>query len=363
VLEEWDLALAEKLDMSMRIEPGALLQWCEPGEIEEHGPTKAARRAYSRRLSQTPGVVCLKTVGVDAEVEIEEIVPIHAEGGPVDEAFHTLRAAWELPDGQELVEGCEVYRHAREIGLGFYYRWRVPAPKVWLEKRKAWGAWCREKLSGSRTFDSPDDVAQAFPRQPELLEWRAVRDSYKPETTLVWIDTSVLRLCVQWLKDHDGIAATEHSQFGEALAKMADVPYFGAGGVDFLGRSIEDFEGRSCVASIAANGEGRNLHKRLNARGRLVGFDQMLICSPPPNGPIWEQLLGRLHRTGLLTKLCKYWVIMGCREQNTAFWQALRDAENCARDLNGEEPKLTIADITATPLEDQPSGWCWGNVK
>ena len=37
VLEEWSFALDERLDWGSQIEPGALLSWCEPGEVEQYG--------------------------------------------------------------------------------------------------------------------------------------------------------------------------------------------------------------------------------------------------------------------------------------------------------------------------------------
>lgn len=350
VLEEWDLALAEKLDMFNRIDPGCLLDWCEPGEIEALGRTNAGRVAFARRLDETPGVVCHHVAPEDigAEIHISEIVPEYSPA--VLDAFRELRDNWKLPDGQELVEGCEIYRHARELALGFYYRWKYPAPKDWLERRKAFFGWVRSELSYSRTYDSPDELVRDNPYQPEWLHWKAIRDSYKPETELVWVDAGVLMTCRQWIQEHDGIVFTEHSQFGEQLAAATDVPYFGAGGLDYLKRSIEHFEGRACVASIAANSEGRDGLKR---------FRECLITSPMPNGPQWEQTLGRLHRLGTTHKRLDFYVLVGCKEQSSAFWQAMRDAE-LAHYLNKEEPKLLLANVGVTPIENQGRGVQWG---
>jgi hypothetical protein len=348
-LEDWDCALSEKIDMSNRIHPGALLQWCEPGEIEEFGIINAARRAFSRRLDQTPGVVChhVAPEDVGADIIIRELVPDVCKA--TLDAFQLLREKWELPNGQELVDGCEVYRHSREMALEFYYVWKNPAPRDWLDARKAWGGWVREKLKYSRTYDSPDDVARAFPAQPELLAWKAVRDSYRPETRIEWLGMGVLNQCAQWLREHDGVVFTEHTQFGEQLARLAGVPYFGAGGRDSVtGIGIDDYHGRACVASIASNSEGRNLQR----------WHKMLVTSPPPNGPGWEQLIGRLHRLGQFAKCVEVWVIQSSLEQSSAFWQAVADAE-LAEHANKEEPKLALAEILVTPLDELPKGPRW----
>ena len=351
-LEEWALALDEKIAEFARADPGALLTLDD--QIEDtDSPLAAARRKVARRLFDTPGVIRMTSAGlIDATIEIRELqVP---KSDKIEDAFEKLRNELELPDGQELVEACEIYRHARELALGFYYKWRVPAPTEWRNKRKAWFGWVRSKLSGSRTYDSPDELAKAFPNQPEWLDWKAIRNSYKPDTILVWIDTAILNECLSWIRSNAGIVFVEHSHFGTALANLAQVPYFAGGGEDALGRSIEDFEGRVCVASIAANGEGRNLHRRRNGSGRLVGFDKMLVVSPPPNNPAWEQLLGRLHRQGMLSDRVSVEVIINAKEQGSAFWQSVRDAENCARDLNDEAPKLLDAEISVRTEDEWP---------
>lgn len=352
ILDDFDCALSEKIDMSNRIHPGVLLEWCLSGEIEEFGLTNAARRGFARRLDQTPGVLChhVAPADVGADIVIREIVP---QARPaIDGAFELLRGKWELPDGQELVDGCEIYRHAREMSLGFHYHWKFPAPPNWLSARKAWGAWVREKLKHSRNYDSPDDVARAYPSQPELLAWRAIRDTYRPETSISWLDMgtdSPMSVCVRWLKEHDGIVFTEHTQFGEQLARLAGVPYFGAGGRDSAtGLGIDDYHGRACVASIASNSEGRNLQR----------WHKALVTSAPPNGPAWEQLIGRLHRLGQKASLVEIWVVMGCLEQYQAFWQSVADAE-LAEHGNKEEPKLQLAEILVTELEDLPKGARW----
>jgi hypothetical protein len=222
-------------------------------------------------------------------------------------------------------------------------------PSDWLDKRKRFGQFIREKLKGSRHYDSPDEVACAFPEADEVKDWRAVRKSYTPETTIVWLDSGPLRRCVEWLRG-GGIVWVETTAWGEAIAQLAHVPYFGAGGLDSAGRSIDQFQGRGCVASVGANGEGRNLQR----------FCRMLVTATLPNGPQWEQTIGRLHRIGQVADEVTVDVLVGCKEHVEPFWQSVRDA-NLHKHGDGGDPKLLLAAIDFPASENLPIGHPWGN--
>ena len=335
VVEDWDLCLGEKLDMAFsRLSPGPLMQWARQGDVEALGLLNAARAAYQRRYSSTKGVICYHVAAEDIGVPIEvnpinlwELPGYHADC-TIEQAFDVLRGKMELPDGQELVEGVEIYQHAREEKLGFYTKWKYPAPAEWMLKRKAFGSFVRSHLAGNSRYDSPEEVVLAFPLAQEVVEWKAIKDSYKPETIIIWIDSGPVLRCVDWLKE-GGIVIVQHVAFGEALAQLAGVPYFGAGGVDARKQSIEHFQGKSCVASMFANGEGRNLHFRehpANPAARL-GFKRMLLTSVPRNGPELEQVIGRIHRLHCLADKAVVDVLVGCAEDVTTFEQCIRDSE------------------------------------
>ena len=228
----------------------------------------------------------------------------------VEKAFEGLRDLWVLPDVTEIVEAVEYQRHARTLPLGYWLKWKYPAPPEWLSRRRAWAAFQREVLGSSRTLDSPLEVERAYPHAPELSAWREIKNTYEPETTVVWIDGTPLARAAEWLK-HGGVAFTENTSFGEALAHVGKVPYFGAGGEDAAGRSIEHFTGKACVASAQANSEGRNLQR----------WSRMLFDMPPQNGPAWQQRLGRLQRPGQEADEVQCDVLIGCYEHLASFWQ------------------------------------------
>lgn len=342
-LEEWCFALDGGTNWANRLEPGALLAWADGGT-----DTEAARRGFQKRLAETPGVIVYHVpqdnIGADIEITGEVL---HAPPEMTD-AWDHLRGndargfrKWELPDGTELVEGCEVYRHARELALGFYYKWRRPGPEPWMNARKAYGQFTREKLKTGR-WDSPDEVAKAHPGASEVTDWQGIRSSFEPETTIVWLSMHALHVCAEWLRG-GGVCFVEHVLFGQALSVLAKVPFFGRGGLDANGASIEHYQGKACIASLGSNTEGRNLQR----------YSRMLVTSPVPNGLQLEQLLGREHREGQDADVVEVTVLVGCYEGCAAFWQSVEDARTDTIHQNHKVlmARIDVIELTALPPE------------
>jgi hypothetical protein len=337
-VEEWADALDERLDMGSRCEAGVLLQWCDPAEVAEMGELRAIRRAYRRRLAETPGVVIYSVPAstIGAELHITEHVQ---EAGPaVTDAFNSLRN-WVLPDGTEIVEALDMARHVRTMPLGYWLRWKYPAPEVWLTKRKAYFSFVRAPMGGR--YDSPDEVARAFPDAAEVTEWRAIRESYKPETVAQWIDGGAIAYAREWIAKSPGVVFCDNTAFSDALAHVAGVPFFGPGGLDVAGRSIEGFSGPACVASTRANGEGRNLQR----------WHRGLLMQPPPNNLQMQQNLGRWFRIGQKSTRVDVTVFVGCAEHASNLRQCVADAQYATDGAMGDDSQLLdIADIQ------------WGNI-
>lgn len=79
-----------------------------------------ARKAFHRRLVSTPGVICsLNDEQVDCSLYI--VGKIYKVNDATEQNFETLRDLWETPDGWALSEAVDVWRHARELALGFHY--------------------------------------------------------------------------------------------------------------------------------------------------------------------------------------------------------------------------------------------------
>jgi hypothetical protein len=314
-LESWCQALDEEGQWSdCRRPPGALL---------ELGPGDNPRDIYRRRLIETPGVVASQGQGCPASILISPWgvkPPVK-----IQEALKLLRRKWELPDGQQIISAADLWRHAREISLGFWYRWDpLPPPLEWLEIRREWCAYVREVLSRSRTLDTEGDVLRAHPDR--ATDWLAVRGTYTPRTVPEWITTDVLDA----VDLNDGIIWVEHRIVGEYLDRR--YPYYGEMGRGRAG-DIDDARGPVC-ASIAACSEGRNLQR----------YGKNLLLSVPTTGDRWEQLLGRTHREGQTADTVEVEVYLGCAESRDGFRQAVSDA-TYQSELTGEVRKLLIADL------------------
>jgi len=271
------------------------------------------------------------------------ITPVEPDmNADVDDAFVKLRTLWELPDGQPLADGLSMWRHARELALGFFYKWSPPAPPEWMARRKAWCSACRQILgTNRRNLDSELQVSKAvadglYPEKTDIYKaWVEIRDTFEPNTIPVWLDDSAIKACIQWAKQGPGIIWTEHDAFARKLALDSGLPYFGKQGKDAKGRMIEDaYPEEIVIASIASNGEGRNLQ----------AWSRSLVTSPPPSGSTWEQVLGRCHREGQKADEVSYEYLVTCREHHVAIQQALADARYIEHST-GQAQKINYADI------------------
>lgn len=362
--EEWALALDEKVSDEARYLPGALLKLCADEDYEGGASdVVAVRRGYRRRLLETPGVVSAIAGGevVDAGLTIRAIT--YDVSKTTDRHFRTLRGdpedrenfpGWFTPDGWALSQPVDVWRHARELALGLHYAWDPRPPEDWRNARRDWAAFVREVLSRSRTLDSELQVANACDAgkldATALNRWRAVKDTFKPNSVAVWHDDSALKVCAEWMKT-PGIVWTEHAWFAERLSEVTGSRYFGAKGLAADGVFIDDASaGEAIIASIDANKEGRNLQK----------WHRNLVVSMQDGADVMQQLIGRTHRTGQEEDVTVD-ILLGCREHANAMRKALAAAE-AVRDTTGEDSKLLMADL------DWPSdaaiasfrGWRWG---
>jgi hypothetical protein len=336
-IEEWSLALDAKVPEGRRLELGALARL---------GP-------YRERLTQTPGVVMTQEPPIAIPLVIRGellTIPPVCEG-----ALARLRETWETPDGHPIVDGIAAWRHAQEIALGFYYRWNPRPPEWWLLPRKAWAQTCREILSSNRrNLDTEYQAVMAvceghYPHaRPALDAWLAVRDRFEPNVEPVWLSDHAVNRIAAWMAEGPGIVWTAHRALGQRFGAL----YYGSEGLNADGRPIERHPHNvPLVASVAANGTGRNLQ----------AWNRNLIASAPPSGSTWEQLLGRTHREGQRAPEVTADVLFGCVEALDGFWRAVTDAAY-AEEITGQAQKLTHADTDGVPDTAPAFGaqWCKG---
>lgn len=351
-VDEWALCLDDRIENEFqRVEPGALLELAKPEEIAEYGELVAARRGFRRRLRETPGVVASAATGTAVDVGLT-IQPLKYDVSPAMSGhFEVLRNEKVAPNGDELWEAADVWRHAKEMALGFYQRWDPPPPEEWRAARKAWFQFVRGVLSRSRTWDSPEHVAQACDMgklpNAQLEAWRKIKDTFVPNPVPNWVDDSALQVCIRWMRQGPGLVWTEHVPFAERLSKMTGAKYYGAKGLAADGQFIDDGDpNKSVIVSVDANREGRNLQRK---------WSRNLITSPMEGADVWQQLLGRTHRPGQMRDV-EVDVLLGCAEHARAWTKAVAGAF-AIRDTVGAESKLLIADTDAWPDADEMAMW------
>lgn len=351
-LDTWARCLDDKVDD--RAETGALVKLMseEEKELALEGPEEelaAVRSAFRRRLTETPG--CVATA--DGEVEGVELhlIPLDPGGTTdcpeINAKMALMRSTWETPDAWPIADGIAMWRHARELALGFHYVWDPRPPPEWMAARAAWAQWCREVLKHNRRgVDTEKQVKDAVDagvyRDDGLLAaWRAIEPTFEPNTIPVWHSTEALDHAAEWLAEHDGIVWTEHTHFAKELAKRSGKPYFGRQGKDAKGRPIELHSG-PCIASISSNGTGRNLQ----------AWDRNLIMSLPQSPLTVEQLLARTHRPGQTSSAVKTWIYCGGYEHIAGYWLARQGAEYQKRSLGSAQRLLYSHSDSMPRLEE-----------
>lgn len=332
VMDDWCRALDVNVAPHRRLAPGAL------DKIKSH-PFEGIRIAYQKRLTETPGVVASQDGPLPIALEINShLLPSPQEFEP---HWKALRKDWCTPDGWQCADGVEIWRHARELGLGMYYTWDPRPPQDWVLARAAWGSASREIIKNNkRHLDTELQVREAvqeglYPQAARALaDWTAIQKTFEPNVVPVWVSDHAIQWIVDWAKKAPGIVWVSHRYLGERLEK-AGLPYYGSQGLHApTGRQIEDAPPtRTIAASIAANGTGRNLQ----------AWHRNLITGVPPNGAIFEQLLGRTHRDGQKNEKVLADVLMGCYEDVKGFWRAVEDAQY-QEEITGQSQKMCYGD-------------------
>lgn len=282
--------------------PGALLEFCEPGEH--------VRSGFRNRLISTRGFVATDTPSVNIPLRINRRAP-----PPIPDQINLMlagvRETWTRPDGEEFTNPLDVSRCLRELACGLFYRWKFPRGEdvetitQWLEVRKAWNKELRFKLlSRAEHLDSEHLCTLAAMRfhgdlssTDELPSWdseiwpawREVKDSVRPDTEAVRVSDYLICDAAEWASSHVGIVWYETDDFGVWLSEITGLHKHG-GGVH-AGDLIKAEKGEnSIIASVKAHGRGRD--------GLQFLFSDQLVVQPFSSSKLWEQALGRLHRQG-----------------------------------------------------------------
>ena len=365
-IEPWAMILDEHPDPRMVFDPKPLAPLLEPGEALTHANV---RKAFRRRLVQTPGVVQSTDDGVEASLRVD-FKAIDFKG-VADDTWVRLRLG-TTPEGFELVDQMQIWSASYKMGCQFYHTWDPRPPKPWLDLRAQWARYARKILAVNRSnIDTEAQVKDAvlndsrwsdyktddslFTAGETLEAWQAVEKDHPLPSVTRWEGTEVVEAAAKWLRKagKGSLVWVEWHGLGEAIAKAAGVPFHREGGIcQEDGIYVEDREGAPLVIGRQSNSEGRNLQHH---------WHRNLFVVPPTNGLQLEQALGRTHRPGQPQDEVTAEVWMLCAEHVNAVSRIFRDSPYLRDTISGQV-KLLIADTTAPNIDDLPSGIKWSGV-
>lgn len=296
-----------------------------------------ARQGYGTFLKNVPGIIAADTTDIAASliISVDKVTDYH-----INSNYGKLLKKWELPNGEEICTAPEFYRHARELACGFYYLWKTQPPEYWRMARLNYGRFIRKMLLHSREFEAPSQVDREYSTAYEVKTWKEIEKDFIPETEPVWFSNSVLNEAVSKV-GKSGLLWYQHKAVGSRLALDYRIPTFGSKGLNILdGSNIYDCESDIVAVSVKALGEGFNLQK----------WNRNVIISAPANGRVWEQMLGRTHRSGQEADEITVSYLSALPFRDEDLRKAIDDAKYIAS-TTAQQQKLTIADIIGLTME------------
>lgn len=319
-------------------EPGALTYFCEAQE--------SIREAFSKRLSQTPGVILTteSAAGMPIELRLFTICP----PASVLAAMGKLQSEWAW-DGEEYTGALDIARLERQFTQGFFYRaiWPGKPDREWTAKRNAWQRAIRARLThqNRQGQDSPallEAMAERGEWTPlEWLEWCEVRHRDPPGREAVEVDKYLVNIASNWRDaGESGIIWIDSPVVGDWL-QTTGIKYYGEGADDEVNALAEDcarkarlgLPGIPTIAlSIRAHGTGKNLQ----------AWARNLVLYPPASGDTWQQMIGRTHRPGQLADQVQVDVVLASDSALRAYEEAISNAKFTQQTMT-EPHKLLLA--------------------
>jgi len=306
-----------------------------------------ARAAFSTHLRGAAGVMATDKAALGVSLHIERITDLGGHYSPIiKSALKLLLDEGCSPDGETYYEDpAEIARVAKQLSLGYYYRWVWPWGQMdleWLQARSQWARLCRWELQrGARDgYDSPALVEQSLrasgaTRQNgqlymALAAWDRQRHKPPPPVEAVWLDDSIIKWAVARVK-RTGECLWYQSKAVAAKLQQTSLKTFTAGD------DAIDVSPTPAAYSVAAHGTGLNLQ----------GYHRALIIEPPSSGAKWEQLLGRLHRPGQEADEVCFALLAHTAPLKKCLTSGIEDA-TYIRSTTQNEQKLCIASYSDT---------------
>lgn len=275
-LMDWHAAVGAE----QKVNPGALLRLCAPGE--------SARTGFARRVRETPGVISNKRDSVEVDLVMRVVEPELPD--VVREMIERVRENWEI-DGDVHEDPTRHAADLRQLACGFFYKWDWPGgvkDDEWLQARSAWhraiGHRLKLALRGQDTPGLCERAARAGKWYcPDWEPWALVRDRKAPPRIAVWLSSFLVDHAAELARREDGtIIWYDAIALGEAL-KQRGIPVYGAG------TDAGEATAPVIACSAGSQSEGKNLQHR---------YWRNLILQCPTDAKKMQQLVGRTHRFG-----------------------------------------------------------------
>lgn len=336
-----------------------LVEWAQEHDPDPKARYKMTvsdlRRAYTLRMHTAPGVVATGDNAIGASMELTNCdAKGNAYGDPTLQWAATrpgwselqglladVQQAYVTPNGDEIECSLHVFKWMVELSTGFYNEklWHTPAELAerseLTEKRAAYALaaakdahahhqlLAREmrgffeysppgldtpkelglRVSQGRTEDIPQIVVELWHEHKAKLAEIEAEYGFVPErySRAVRVCDFKIQAAIEWAKKmKSGLIWVWHIEMGrwlnEEMAKQGLSPlYCPAGANDTIqGEFNPDYGGwtdsrRVGVASISAHCTGKNLQRA----------PHQLVLQWPRNSLKAEQMLGRVHRTGV----------------------------------------------------------------
>lgn len=282
VAEDWDTALDPRCPAGKRSDYGHLRAFLDP---EDDGNVPVA---YRRWVNESPGVVSVAGRGCNASIIASKWKPELPE--KLVELMNLVEVAKRRPTDNEILDPSEVAMTLSQLSVGCCYRWYPLPPEYWLAARREWVIFCNDFLETPQAYDmhidTPKQVAELFPDRWE--KWLEIKKTFTPNTVVDWIDDAPLKRAVEWAKKGNipGIVWSRWRAVGQRLQELG-LPHHADKGYDANGVHINDARG-PVSASISTCGTGCNLQQ----------YRRNLVLTLPSDLEIWEQFMGRTHRSG-----------------------------------------------------------------
>jgi hypothetical protein len=167
------------------------------------------------------------------------------------------------------------------------------------------------------------------------LDWIEVEHTVIHETRVKWVSDWLLEDAAAWAKEAPGIVWVDHPEFGERLARMSGLRYYGGG--EKAGEEMaEEFSveqgisSKSIICSMAAHKKGKNLQH---------SFHRNLIVAFPASNDTVEQLVGRTYRPGQYADSVEVYYYLHTPELESSLEKAKERAHFVAETM-GQAQKL-----------------------